>query len=57
MEKQYVISESLRKSLLDYLSARPYGEVAQGIGALLSLKELIGGKEKEKEKEEKEGEE
>jgi hypothetical protein len=38
-EKTYILPESLRNALLQYLETRPYSEVAQGIAALTSLQE------------------
>lgn len=38
--KQYVITEELVLSLLDYLQRRPYIEVHGGIKSLLELPEL-----------------
>lgn len=40
MEKRYIISERLRKGLLDYLITRPYAEVASGVESLLQLPEV-----------------
>jgi hypothetical protein len=44
--KQYVIPESLAQAVLEYLSTRPYREVAHLVGGLLSLQpvpEATGG--------------
>ena len=36
-EPHYLLPESLRKALLDYLMTRPCGEVLQGVQALNAL--------------------
>lgn len=36
----YKISDALIKSLLEYLSTRPYREVCEGISALQSLEKI-----------------
>lgn len=40
MQKEFRLPEEVRQSLLEYLSTRPYREVAQGIAALMSLEEV-----------------
>jgi hypothetical protein len=37
--KQYLLPENIRAALLAYLMDRPYREVADGVQALLTLKE------------------
>lgn len=37
--KNLILPEPVRASLLEYLSQRPYREVAEGIAALMSLDE------------------
>jgi len=37
---EFILPEPVRASLLEYLSQRPYREVADGISALLSLQEI-----------------
>ena len=34
---KFILPEAVRASLLEYLSQRPYREVAEGIAALMSL--------------------
>ena len=38
-EKEYVITESQKNIILEYLSKKPYVEVYQGIEMLIKLKE------------------
>lgn len=40
MEKKYIIKESERNILAEYLASKPYKEVAQGIKMLAELEEL-----------------
>jgi len=40
MEKQYIIPSSVLEALVQYLSVRPYQEVANGIAALRGLEEM-----------------
>jgi len=37
--KKYIISQEILASIMNYLSKRPYAEVAQGINALQNLPE------------------
>lgn len=37
---EFRLPESVREHLLQYLSTRPYREVAEGIAALMSLEEI-----------------
>ena len=39
-EKIFLLPESIRQATINYLASRPYSEVAQGIDALLKLKEV-----------------
>ena len=43
----YTISEEQRKQLLQYLMARPYGEVAQMVALLASLKPVESNDKKD----------
>lgn len=49
MEKMYLIPDSLRQALIEYMATRPYKEVAQGIVALSSLKPAEGDQAAKKE--------
>lgn len=40
-EAIYALPESLRAALLNYLSARPYAEVAGGVQSLLTLQPVV----------------
>ncbi len=46
--KAYIITEELRKGLLDYLMDKPYKEVAQGIAMLNQLPEHKEAKHEDK---------
>lgn len=41
-EKKYVLPSSILKELFKYLMAKPYGEVANIMGALAKLTEIEG---------------
>ena len=45
----FKISDEQRKTILKYLSSRPYAEVFQLVAMLVGLKPLENGKEKERE--------
>jgi len=38
--KQFILPENIRDALVNYLASRPYKEVADGVQALLALKEV-----------------
>lgn len=48
----YLIPDSLRQALIEYMATRPYKEVAQGIAALSSLKELAPAEPAKEERQE-----
>lgn len=47
MEKKFIINENLAKAILQYLAARPFGEVHQLVGALQQVEELKEEKNEE----------
>lgn len=40
-ESIYALPAELRQALLNYLYSRPYGEVAQGVQALMALEPVV----------------
>ncbi len=40
-EKLYLLPDSLRRAVMNYLNSRPYGEVVEGIVGLQNLQEAI----------------